>query len=230
MNKNSISKIAWGLFLVAAAALIISNALYEFMGFFPLIVLIVLAPIAVISIIHRSFGGIFIPIAIVAVLFDEQLGIEAITPLPVIVAAILLTIAFEIMFRKNGFVFIGGKADLKNMESIEDGDMSCSVKFGESTKYFTNENLEKAYLKCEFGALIAYFDGATLNPNGATLYLEANFSGVELFVPKHWNVENSISVFLGAVDEKGKNIPDPDSPVLTIVGKASFAGVEIHYV
>ena len=230
MKKNEIIKIVWGLFFVAAAALIIGNALYNFIGFRPLIAMIVLVPIAVISIAHRSFAGVFIPAAVLGIIFDKQLGIEAITPFPIIAAAVLLTIAFEIMFRKHSFICIGGKADFDDIESIEDSDITCSVKFGESTKYFTKENLEKAYLKCDFGALIAYFDGTTLSPDGATLYVDANFSGIQLFIPKHWNVQNNMSAVLGGVDEKGKNIPNPDSPVLTIIGKASFSGVEVRYI
>ena len=229
MNKNNIRNIAWGLFLVAAAALIILNATNEFIGFLPLIALIVLVPVAAVSILHGSFGGVFISAAIVGIVFDKQLGIEAITPLPIIAAAILLTVACEIMFRKNKFIHFY-KADFSGMESIEDSDAACSVRFGESTKYFTNENLEKAYLKCDFGALVAYFDGATLSPAGANLYIEANFAGIELFIPKHWNVQSSMSVMLGAVDEKGKNIANTNSPMLTITGKASVSGVVIRYV
>jgi len=229
MNKRNTRKITWGGGLVAAAVLIITNALYNFIGFLPLIVIIVLTPVAVKSILRRSFGGLFILLAILGIVFDEQLGIESITPLPIIAAAILLAIAFEIMFRKNSFTHIG-KTDFNCLENNNGSDADCTVRFGESTRYFSNENLEKVYLKCDFGALTAYFDGATLSPNGAILYVEANFAGIELFIPKHWNVLNNMSVIIGGVDEKGKNNLIPDSPTLTIVGKASFAGIEIRYV
>lgn len=235
MNKRNRKKIAWGLFLIAAAVLIILNALHEFIGFFPLIAMIIFVPIVVKS-IRYSFGGMLILAAILGIIFDEQLGIEAITPLPLLAAAILLSIAFEILFRKKKFIHIEKcgfddiDMDIDDMEIIEDSDTTCSVKFGAKTKYFTNENLEKAYLKCEFGALFAYFDGAALNPDGATVYVEANFAGVELYIPRHWNVQCNMSTTFGGVDEHGRNNPNPDSPTITIQGKANFAGVEIKYI
>ena len=233
-TKNTVRKIAWGLFLVAAAVLIIVNGFYDLgFGFGQLIWLIILTPIAIESLIHFSFFGVFIPVAIFGIIFAEPFGIEAITPLPLIAAAILLSIGFEIIFGKHNKWLHFGRVDLKDLEDfvhVEDSETSCVVKFGESTKYITTENLKKAYLKCEFGALIAYFDGATLNPNGATLYIEVNFGGMELFIPKHWNVQNNTNVFLGGVDESSKNTPNPDSPTLTITGKVSFAGVDIRYI
>ena len=55
------------------------------------------------NIIDLSWGGIFFPLAILAIIFEKPLGIEAITPWIVLIAALLLTIAFEMIFPKNKF-------------------------------------------------------------------------------------------------------------------------------
>jgi predicted membrane protein len=220
---------------MAAAALVIANALYDFMGFWSIICLVIAVPIAIEFLIQRFFAGVFIPLAVLGIIFAVPLGIEQLTPWPLLAAAILLTIGFSVMFRKKMSISHIGGVDFDNFihnntESIVEDEFSCSVKFGSSTKYFVSDNLEKAYLSCEFGGLKAYFDEATLSPIGATLLVEARFGGVELYIPKHWKVQNSITASLGGVNESGRSSPNPDSPVFTINGTVSFGAVEIRYI
>ena len=231
MKNNTVRKIAWGLFLLGAAALVIANAYYQFAGFFPFLCLLVLAPVIIESLIHLSFTGVFMPAALLGIVFSKELGLEAITPWPILAAAALLSIGFSILFRKHDrWLQKWHLEDNETFENIEDDEMNCTVKFGESTKYIISENFERAYLNCSFGAIKAYFDNAKLSPNGATLYISANFSGIELYIPKNWKITRGISAVAGGVEEKARNIPDPDSPVLNITGNVRFAGVVIHYI
>jgi len=115
-------------------------------------------------------------------------------------------------------------------ENVNGGDIRYGVRFGSDTKYVVSDNLEKAYLSCKFGSLKVYFDNVRLSPAGATIHINAEFSGVELFIPKTWQIRRNASNFLGGVEEKGRNTPDPNSPVLTITGNVSFSGVVIYYV
>jgi hypothetical protein len=239
MKKNQIRKIAWGVFLICAAGLIIANALYGFTEFSTLLLTIGVVLVAIPIIESCSITGIFIPLAVLGIIFNEQLGIERLTPLPILAAAVLLTVGFSVIFHKKNKSHRFGAFNFEDLENFESGfesgfesesETSSTVKFGSCTKYVASENLEKAHFKCDFGALAAYFTESKLSPNGATLYISANFSGVELYVPKHWNVQNNLTVVLGGVEEKGKNIPAIDSPVFTIVGSVNLSGVEIHYV
>ena len=230
-KKNSFRKIAWGLFLLGSAALVIANAYYNFTTFFPLLCGIVLAPIIVESLIHLNFTGIFIPAALLGVVFSEQLGIEKITPWPLLAVAVLLSIGFSIIFHSHDKWF--GKVHLEeneDYEQIADDEMSCTVRYGSSTKFIISENFEKAYLNCTAGAIKAYFDNAKLSPNGAQLHIYASCSGIELFIPKHWRITNSMSAFLGGIEEKSRNVPDPDSPVLDITGNIKLSGITIYYI
>ena len=59
---------------------------------------VIMVVIIVHSIVKLSFGGIFFPIAVLCIIFDRQLGITAITPWIVLVAAFLLTAAFNRIF------------------------------------------------------------------------------------------------------------------------------------
>lgn len=80
----------------------------------------------------------------------------------------------------------------------------------------------------KFSGLKLYFDQATIQ-NQATIEIDGNFTGIELYVPKEWNVQSHVRAFFGGVDEKGQ----PSSsgyPTLNVTGHIHFGGVEIHYI
>jgi len=232
-RNNRIRKIVWGIFLMGAAGLVIANAYYGFVEFFPLICAVVIAPVIIESLVHLNFVGVFVPAALLGIAFSKQLGIESITPWPILAASVLLTVGFSIIFHKrNSKWFMSGLhlEDGETFEDVLDDEMTCTVKFGASTKYIISENFEKAYLDCSFGSIKAYFDNAKLSPNGAKLHINSSFSGVELYIPRNWKIVEGISAFMGGVEEKSKNIPDPDSPTLSITGNISLSGVVIYYI
>ncbi|MCL1831309.1 MAG: hypothetical protein FWG45_00185 [Oscillospiraceae bacterium] len=240
MKKNMIRKVAWGLYLLGAAGLILANSVYGWLSFVPMLCLVIVTPIMFESLLHLSFGGVFIPAAVLLVVFAKSLGVpDKLVPFPIIAAAVLLTIGFYVLFPRNRGIVKIGKFDFgdiddngENFGNVYESDdgTTCTVKFGRSTKYFVSDSLEKAYLKAEFGAIVAYFDGATLSPNGATLYVDASFSGIELYIPRTWEVQNNISAVLGGVDASGRHSPTDDSPTLTITGRCSLSGISIHYI
>ena len=228
-KRNTLGKIAWGLYFIAAAGALIANAIYDFLGFWQLLMVAAFVPITVISVKYRQFGGLFIPLAIIGIVFATPLGITAITPWPLLGAALLLTVAFSFIIPSRWRSFSKSDCDF-GVGGVVDDETSCRVNFGGSTKYFKTENLETAALQCNFGGIDAYMDGSTLSPNGATLHVDLNFGGIDLYVPKEWRVINDLSVSLGGVDEVGRSIATTDSPTLTLTGKVAFGGIDIHYV
>lgn len=101
--------------------------------------------------------------------------------------------------------------------------------FGASTKYINSDEFEFAQLECAFGGLKVYFDNAVIQKGNATVQLDVSFAGVELYIPKTWNVINQIDVTFGGVDEKNKN-QSAGVPTLTLMGDVSFSGVTIIYI
>ncbi len=49
-----------------------------------------------------------------------------------------------------------------------------------------------------------YFDNAIMTDSNAIVRINASFSGIELYVPKTWNIDDKTNVFLGAISEKTK--------------------------
>ena len=227
----------WGIFFLFAAAFVIINPLGYLsnanIGLPSLLLTVLLVPILIESLIHLQFVGIWFPVAFLLIIYDEVLGLTAITPWPVLIAALFLSIACTIMFKKNSWhhssCFGSGHKFRESMERFEDSEFDCNVSFSEQSKYLHSASLKRANITCSFGSLNVFFDGAELHPDGASIYLDCSFGAIELYVPKTWNVINNVSAVLGAVDEKNTR-RESDGPTLTLTGNVRFGGIEIMYV
>jgi len=230
-------KIFWGLFFILAACLLLANSLELFtmtVSVLNLALTIGLFAIIIGSIIHFNFFGILVPLSIIGFIYASELGITAITPWPLIITAVLLSIGLEILFsRKSSIVKVGvhfGDDDWEEIVDEEDGEeVSYQVSFGSGVKYVNSENLRKARFSCKFGALKVYFDNAKVSKNGAEIILDVAFAGAELYIPKDWNVSVGAHAMLGAVEEK-KRKEVPTGPKVIIKGNVSLGGVEIKYI
>jgi len=95
--------IIWIVYLIVAALVFLANALDFFptqVGNLGLIVSIILGAIAIASIGNLNFYGVFMPLSIIGIIYSEEFRIEAITPIPILVVAVLLSIAFQLIFKK----------------------------------------------------------------------------------------------------------------------------------
>ena len=75
-----------------------------------------------------------------------------------------------------------------------------------------------------FGGGVVDLRNAVLDPDGATLEVNALFGGGNLVVPEDWNVETRIIGIGGAGDGRAKLERSPDAPTLRVEGQALFGG------
>ncbi len=227
-------RIFWGILFILAGIFLVVNKL----GYFPdvnllsLILTVFLAAVIFRSVMYRDFAGILFPIAFLCIIYDKQLGITAITPWTVLLAALFGSIGLSIIFPKhynrsyykykNGQYF--KKSDIK-----DESNVTFDNSFGTSIKYVNTDAFEKANFSCSFGALKVYFDNAVMKGSRAVVRVDASFSGVELYLPKTWGIDDKTSVFLGSVSEKNRG-SQLTTNTLTLIGDISFSGVEIIYV
>lgn len=94
--------IFWGLFFIAAAALIIINQMGMATNFSFLKAAggVILIAIAIEGCFNRCFGAILFPLALIGILFAKELSIESLTPWPILLVALLATIGLTLMFPK----------------------------------------------------------------------------------------------------------------------------------
>lgn len=231
--KNG-KKIFWGVLFLLAAVAVIAGGLGHFEGFsfWTVIFTIGLLGIFVEGVCYRSFGNILFALAFLAILYDEQLGLEAITPWPILGAALLGTIGLHILFpgveRKH---FGKHRISCQNSggDNLDSDNVHFEVSFGEAVKYLTSKTLSMAHLECSFGSLNVYFDNALLLDGEAEIHAECSFGNMVLYIPSDWKVVVNVATAFGGVEEKGHCNPEGIN-TLYIRGDVSFGAMEIHYI
>lgn len=237
-------KIFWGLmFILGALALLIGKMGYlEGFGFWDIVFSIALAGILVDGISHRSYGMILFSIAFLIIVNDEFLGLEAITPWPVLGAAFLGTVGLSILFPRRNRRMSGSGSKWKKLNTCEgsgemvingEEDVLCGDEirfdntFGETVKYLSGKEIKRVCLDNSFGSLTVYFDNVVLKEGSASVYVDNSFGSTILYIPADWRVVTKLDVSFGDAreqecsNEKGDNI-------LYLYGDVSFGELEIR--
>lgn len=230
-------RIFWGVLLILGSISLIANKLGYFgdINMISIIISIILIGVMIKSIFYKSFAGILFPLAFICIIFDDKLGLTAITPWTVLIAAALGSAGLSMIFHKKTKWYDykenydWKEEDYSTINLEDDNHIRLDTSFGGSIKYINTDSFERADLSCSFGSMKVYFDNSKLKNGRGVVKLEASFSGVELYIPKTWIVEDRMSQSFGGLSEKNRNFPSGDD-ILTLVGDISFAGVEIIYI
>lgn len=244
MKKNYF----WGVFLILAGAyLVVSQMGYlPKVGPFTLVFTIVCLAALVSSILHLSFGGILFPLAFIGIMYDHQLGITAITPWTILLAALLGTIGLNLLFgrfkkkhwprhhkhHKGHWNVENGRdwdSEGASVENLDGERVYIRSSFGSVIRYITSDNLKMADIDASFGSVEIYFDSAQVPSGQATVNINSRCAGVELYIPHNWQVINHIVSSFGAVDEDNRRKGEVIA-TLTLEGSNSFGGITITYV
>lgn len=195
----------------------------------------VMVIVIVYSAINLFFGGIFIPLAVICIIFAEPLGITAITPEIVIIAAILLTVAFHLIFPKHGQYrrFSHGSEGFsesftENFNVNENGSVVYSTRFGSSTRYVRCQNLRSANLSSQFGEMSVFFDKAQVPDRVVYINCQVSFGEMDVYIPANWRVENKVSVTLGHCDNRSTDSNIPNDQITCVVnGSVAFGELKL---
>ena len=92
----------WGLLFIVVAIYILfgSTEVFEGIGIGTIILTCFFAAMLIKGLMNLSFGGILFPSAFLAIIWDTELGIESLTPWPVLFAALFGTIGLNLIFGK----------------------------------------------------------------------------------------------------------------------------------
>ncbi|MDR1563756.1 MAG: hypothetical protein LBS74_02235 [Oscillospiraceae bacterium] len=236
-NRYIVGGILWGVYLIAAAVILVLNQFFgyfSFVGLFELAAVLVLAPIVVASIVKLEFFGAFLAVGIFAVIFSAWLGIPYEKAWIVLGVSALVGIGFSLIFRGlrhkvwKGYRYHFNRSAVQDSTSDSD-TVQVEASFSETNQQINSQNLKSVYVKCSFGSCNVFFKDATLAPEGASLTLDCSFGGVELYIPKSWNVILKASASFGGISEKNRSEPN-STQTLTITGNVSFGGVTIIYI
>lgn len=234
----------WGVFFLLAAAAIIISQIGDFrdFGFWTVLMTVVLLAIVIQSAAQKSFGGVFVPVAILYWTYQKPFDLPYLHFWVLILAGVFVSMGFSFIFKKKswsgcenmfaGVIIDDGLGGTTDEVNGDENHPVVHVKFGSTTKYLRAGALESVRINVSFGAAEIYFQDVIVHPNGADVYLNCSFSGVELYIPRTWNLANNANATLGAVDTHGGFGGDigVDAPTIRIHGNVSLGAVEIKRV
>lgn len=249
--NNKTGNILWGIGLILAAVLLLGNGLGILelgdVGFFSLIMTLFFAVVFINGIRKVNFFEILFSLAFLGIIYDEMLGIEDITPWPILGAALLCTIGLDMIFgnvRKNKwrerhqrFASADSSNDNPdqtvafgdNKSQTSDNVVSCNVKFGSAAKYVNAQAFESAEINVSFGEAKLYLDNAVLKTNRADIYVNVSFGDATIYLPKTWRVERSLSISMGDYKENGVQQYVEGGPVVYLTGSVSLGDVKVIF-
>lgn len=223
----------WGVVLVLGAVMILLSRFgyLEGIGIWKILCNVYLAAILVRGIFKGSFGQILFSAALLVIVNDEFLHLEAITPWPVLGAALLGTIGLKLLFPNFGRRTRAHRLIKSGKEGRWGGSgewISYDNAFSSSVKYVTVE-IAQVTLDNAFGTTQVYFTDARLKDGSAHVEVDTAFGNVVLYVPSDWTVVTNTENVCAKTTEKGRNIPS-GANILYVNGDVAFGGLEIIYV
>lgn len=231
MTKSN-KKIAWGLFFILAGCWLIAERIWDLpkISIWSVIITLICIKVLITGVLNRNFYKILFPIAILAIVYDEFLGITELTPWPVLGAAFLGSIGFSMIIRpKKKLVkyqtYFGDNHDVV----VDESNFHCTNSFGSEIRYVNSDNFQYAYIENNFGSSKVFFDHAVIADETATIQVENNFGEVILGIPRNWNVYCSIERAFGSVETQGSSDGTSNATVY-VKGETNFGTVLIRYI
>jgi predicted membrane protein len=225
------NKIFWASFFIITAVLLLISQLGYLGGinFVSIILTIIIAAIAIKSIATRNVSVFMFSIAFLCIIYSEPLGLEKITPWPVLGAALLISIGLSMLIKPRHRRSHRETNFTERVEKETGSNVYCDTQFASTTKYVDSDDFQRADINCKFGGVKIYFDRASVREGNAEITVDVSFGGVELYVPKEWIIENNINAFAGGVEEKNRNIPTGNIRI-NLNGNVNFGEITIIYV
>ncbi len=117
--------------------------------------------------------------------------------------------------------------DRKKAEGMTADDLDINQVFSGSVRKIESQNFRGGKADVVFGSAEIDLRGARLAGGQATLILSAVFGGIEVFVPRDWQVVLEGSPVLGSIETKKAVSDVPKTQTLTIKGSAVFGSIEV---
>ncbi|GHU08463.1 membrane protein [Alphaproteobacteria bacterium] len=231
------------LFLLAAAAVVCSalNIITLGINVGWLLLTILLAAIAVAGLVKLNWFGLFMATAGIVTVVSTQTDY-----LPQLdghigtlwIVAVLVSIGFSILFHRRHSWYKSFHGERKGdkyetvIDAVDDTEINVDVNFSSTIKYINSNDFRRARLDCNFGSITVYFDNAAIKGDSAVIDIDSSFSGLELYVPKEWNIIDDLSKTGAGISFKNnrRGYDKKDEKTVTLTGNLNLSGIEIVYI
>ena len=220
-------KIFWGILLIAAAVLMIIDALGILapisgvlgeISLFRVVIGLVLLYYIISRLVKGKIGSIFIPLSFIFMLFEKNIAFACKLDNENIISNWLLFFCACI-------ISIGVSMVLGNFKIVVNnhGKFGKSVTYIDGSDFTYNKTVEN-----NLGSYNVIFENPDQYQGQGTLCVENNLGSMNINVPASWKTEVNIENNLGHTTQSGSG--DPDGPQLTIVGENNLGHIAINIV
>jgi hypothetical protein len=230
-------KIFWGIGLILAAAVLLLDAFGVITPFLDVVggisaIQIVGALLLISFIISRiiklKFAEIFVPLALIFMIFEKNiafyLGLESdniINNGLLIGCAILLAIGVGILTPKR-------KREKVFSFKSSSGSKHYEREGGSATTYFDCKDFVQENICNRLGETVVHFENEDEYTGGGVLNVDNKLGETVIYVSSRWNVRVNVVSHLAATEQVGHG--DKDGPTLTINGNNALGEVLIKFV
>lgn len=236
-------RIFWGLAFVLCAVCIIFNKspLFGDLSIWTAIISIAGVAVCLEGLYRLSVGKVIFGGAVLLCVWKAELGLADLSIWTVFVASVLLAIGLSILLsplKKKRDRCLIDKDAKKFSEMADHGDCNYNYNqririernFSGGVEYIRSNDFQRADIDVHFSGLKLYFDDATIQDNCATLHMDISFSGVEMYIPSEWAIDNRLDRTASNVEiaMNGRNIVA--TKTLKLKGDVNFGSLKIIYI
>ena len=240
------SKILIGLFLIVLAVFLVLDALgvtrpldsiVGDVSFWQIVGGIALLSVALTSLFKGRIEEIFIPLALVFMIFERNIAFIAGAPEEnlinngvVLLCAVLLSIGLTMILptrRRFFFIKKGKKPSQEGDVIIESGSPAFENKLKGSQKYIDCTDFSYQAVSNHLGSVEIYFENTANYKGGGILYVENHLGSVDIHVPADWCVRCEMDNSLGDIDTDGRS--NQTGPTLTLRGENHLGSIDVCY-
>ena len=194
----------WGAVLILAAVVLIMNGVGIEFGYgitpWRIIAGVLLAAWLIYEIVRLKFTDLFFPLAFLFIVFQSPLAnalnMESdtiVSPWIILLAALLLTVGFKMIFKPKHIININGK-DIP-FENAKD----LGGKVGSETLYLDASDLSNVVIRDHIGTSQIYISNRESYDGNGKITVCDNLGLVVLHIPNEWNVVTHSSDNLGKI-------------------------------
>lgn len=188
-------------------------------------------------IVKGKLHEIFLPLALIFMLFEKNVAMLLGMENPNIVhngilvlAAILLSVGFNMLFgnvkKKRTRRKVSAQINSSAKYEYSDNKTKCSL--GSSAVYIDCETLSPRFIENNLGACSVYFENPEKYASDGSIHVENNLGSMTIHVPAAWSVVNMIESSIGSVH--APKCEKTDAFILTVYGENNLGSVSIKFV
>lgn len=228
----------WGIILIVAAVFYLlgkMGILFHGLSAIRILFSVIFLYGIVQGIVHRNFLEITVSLAFLGWMYDYILHITRITPGPLLIAAVLIGLGLDMIFKnawnkpleehRKNFQFHNS-----NIDNIDDGDcIRVENNFSAVNKYINSVHFQRADIENNFGKCNVYFNNVILGSKQPEVYAENAFGEMNLYFPGTWRVTVKQDAVFGNIKYHGIGSSDPDSPCVYVNAECNFGHINICF-